>query len=335
MSDESVTAEEVDTLLEGVSSEDAERAAAVGRSQAGDPVRRYDLTASGQAPQRLPVLDTINERTAFNLRAMLGDLLDREVEVSVYPFEQVRYEEMLTTLPEPANVNVLDSRTLQGQAMLVCEPALMVALTDLLFGGSGAGNPGLEGRDFSPTELRIIQRVVRHFLDASEAAWEPIHPVDLQQVRFETSARFASIASPQAMVLVTRYEIRIGEVVGAMVFCLPLATIDSVRRALVSQDTEAAPAVNPQWQGHMARQIQSAEVTVSAEFAQASATVADLMRLKVGDFVALDLKPTAVVRVDDVPFFECRYGLSNKRYAVRIQSFLTARHEAEPGESKS
>jgi len=85
----------------------------------------------------------------------------------------------------------------------------------------------------------------------------------------------------------------------------------------------------------LAEQIQSAEVTVSAEFAQTSATVADLLRLKPGDFIALDLKQSAIVRVDDVPFFECRYGISNKRYAVRIQSFLTARHEADPGDSQS
>ena len=38
MSDESVTAEEVDTLLEGVSTEDAERAAAMGRSLGDGPL---------------------------------------------------------------------------------------------------------------------------------------------------------------------------------------------------------------------------------------------------------------------------------------------------------
>ena len=336
MSDESVTAEEVDTLLEGVSTEDAERAAAMGRSR-GDgasDVRRYDLTAGPQAPQRLPMLDSVNERTALNLRNILVDLLDRPVDVVAYPVEQVPYEDFLTTMPEPASVNVLRSNALNGQAMLVCEPALMVAMTDLLFGGSGAA-ASLDGREFSPTEMRIIQRFVRHFIEASETAWSSIHALELEDVRFEYSARFASVAAPQSMVLATRFEIRIGELRGTAILCLPVATVESVRRALGSSEPDSTHVPNPQWQQHMAEQIQSAEVTVSAEFAQTSATVADLLRLKPGDFIALDLKQSAIVRVDDVPFFECRYGISNKRYAVRIQSFLTARHEADAGDSQS
>lgn len=337
MSDESLTDEEVDTLLEGVSTEDAERAAAVGRSHEGaaSDVRRYDLTAGQQSPQRLPVLDSIHERTALNLRNVLSELLDQAADVVAFPVEQHTYEDFLTTLPEPANVNVLEARGLGGPAMLVCEPALMIALTDLLFGGSGANPGSLEGREFSPTELRIIQRIVRHFIEANESAWAAVHPLGLVHVRFEYSPRFASISSPQSTVLTARFEVRIGELRGTMILCLPVGTIEPVRRSLVSTEPETAQAPNPQWQQHMAQQIQSAEVVVSAEFAQTTATVADLMRLKPGDFIALDLRPTAVVRVDDVPFFECRYGVSNKRYAVRIQTFLTARHEVEPGDPQS
>ena len=122
MSDEALTAEEVDTLLEGVSAEDAERAAAVGRPHGDAPaeVRRYDLAAGPQAPQRLPALDAINERTAFRLRTSLSELLDQAVEVVAYPVEQHAYEDFLSTLPEPANINVLESDGLGGPAMLVC-----------------------------------------------------------------------------------------------------------------------------------------------------------------------------------------------------------------------
>ena len=337
MSDESLTAEEVDTLLEGVSTEDAERAAALGRASAGEAadVRRYDLAAGPQEPQRLPVLDSINERAALNLRMALAGLLDQAVDVVAYPVEHQAYGDFLAALPEPANVNILESKGLNGRAMLVCEPALMIALTDLLFGGTGADAGGLDGREFSPTELRIIQRIVRHVIEASESAWAGVHPLGLVHVRSEYSARFAAIAAPQAKVLTARFEVRIGELRGTLILCLPAATIEPVRRALGSIEPEPGPAANPQWQQHMAQQIQSAEVEVSAEFAQTTATVADLMRLKPGDFIALDLRPTAIVRVDDVPFFECRYGVSNRRYAVRIQTFLTARQEAEPGEPQS
>ena len=65
-----------------------------------------------------------------------------------------------------------------------------------------------------------------------------------------------------------------------------------------------------------------------SELATAEATVADLLRLKVGDFIELDLRETLLTKVDGVPVFDCRYGTLNNRYAIRINEFLTA---PEPG----
>ncbi len=339
MSDESLTAEEVDTLLEGVSTEDAERAAAVGRPRAssgntiGPQVRPYDLKVAPPNPQRLPVLEAINERIGRSLRTALERLLDRPVEVAVQPVEQIAYQDFIAALEQPTNLNLLEMGSLQGQALLVCEPALLLGMTDLLFGGSGHGSAGLDGRrDFSATELRIIQRVVGLFIDACAAGWEPVHALSLTHRRCETLARFAVIAQPQAMVCSMAFEVRAGESAGRMVLCLPVAAIEPVRRALAAAEDDAVRARSPRWQDHMARRIQTAEVTLSAEFAHASATVADLLRLKPGDFIELDLKPTVTACVDEIPFFECRYGVSNKRYAIRIQSFLAARNEADSGE---
>ena len=83
----------------------------------------------------------------------------------------------------------------------------------------------------------------------------------------------------------------------------------------------------------LTQQIKSAEVPLSAELATANATVADLMRLKPGDFVELDLRETLTTRVDGVPVFECRYGTLNGRYAIRIEKFLTAPEDGALGGS--
>ena len=47
------------------------------------------------------------------------------------------------------------------------------------------------------------------------------------------------------------------------------------------------------------------------------------MALKAGDFIELELDETVIVKSDGVPVFECRYGTSNGKYAVRIQDFLS------------
>ena len=42
-----------------------------------------------------------------------------------------------------------------------------------------------------------------------------------------------------------------------------------------------------------------------------------------GDFIELELGETVTVKSDGVPVFECRYGTSNGKYAIRIQDFLS------------
>jgi len=81
----------------------------------------------------------------------------------------------------------------------------------------------------------------------------------------------------------------------------------------------------------LSQQIKAAEVELVAELGHARASVADLIRLKAGDFIELDLNETLIAKVDGVPVFDCRYGVSNGRYAVKVQSFLTVNADETSG----
>ena len=78
------------------------------------------------------------------------------------------------------------------------------------------------------------------------------------------------------------------------------------------------------WIARLSRQIETAEVELVAALGHARATVADLVALKAGDFIELDLDQTVQATVDGVPVLSCRYGISNGRYAIKVQSFLTS-----------
>jgi flagellar motor switch protein FliM len=77
------------------------------------------------------------------------------------------------------------------------------------------------------------------------------------------------------------------------------------------------------WVSLLTQQIKVAEIEIAAELAHAQATVGELMALKQGDFIELDLKDSLIVKSDGVPMFECGYGTSNGRYSIRIQDFLS------------
>jgi flagellar motor switch protein FliM len=82
----------------------------------------------------------------------------------------------------------------------------------------------------------------------------------------------------------------------------------------------------------LTQQIQSAQVDLVAELAHAPATVEQLLALKPGDFIELDLEKIIQAKVDGVPVFDCYYGTSNGKYSLRIEKLLTAGNHSWLGE---
>jgi flagellar motor switch protein FliM len=61
--------------------------------------------------------------------------------------------------------------------------------------------------------------------------------------------------------------------------------------------------------------------------------VEQLLALKVGDFIELDLNKMIEVKVDSVPVMEAQYGTSNGKYALKVDRMLTNQNMGWIGES--
>jgi flagellar motor switch protein FliM len=135
--------------------------------------------------------------------------------------------------------------------------------------------------------------------------------------------QFANIATPSEIVVCTSFTLEIGETSGTVHFCIPYSTLEPIRDILYSSIQGDSAEPDRRWVKLLQQQIQSAEVEVVAELAKAPATVEQLLSFKPGDFVELDLNQLLEAKVDGVPIFECYYGTSNGKYALRVEKLLT------------
>jgi len=213
---------------------------------------------------------------------------------------------------------------LRGSGLIVCDPSLVFAVIDALFGGVGKFHTRIEGRDFSPTEQRVIQRLVDCIITEYRAAWHGIYPLDLEYQRSEMQPQFANIATPSEIVVASSFTLEVGETSGSVHFCIPYSTLEPIRDVLYS--TIQGDSVEPdrRWVNLLKAQIQSAEVELVAELATAPATVEQLLSFKPGDFVELDLEQMIQAKVDGVPVFDCHYGTSSGKYSIKIDRLLTS-----------
>ncbi|WP_372656879.1 flagellar motor switch protein FliM [Hydrogenophaga sp.] len=320
MSDSNLSQEEIDALLEGVTGESQTLAP---EEQPAGEARGYSLANQERIVRgRMPTLEIVNERFSRNLRLGLFNFIRRSPEISVGPLLVQKYSAFLRELVVPTNFNIVAVRPLRGNGLVVCEPSLLFGVIDSLFGGSGKFHTRIEGRDFSNTEQRVINRLVEVVTEEYKKAWRSVYPLELVYQRSEMQPQFATIATPNEIVVSSSFALEIGDISGSLHICIPYATLEPIRDVLYSTVQGDAMEVDRRWVKLLSQEIQAAKVSLVAELAKTEATVEELLSMQVGDFIELDRLPSINAHIDGVPLFECQYGTHKGKYALRIERNL-------------
>ncbi|HEX7637541.1 MAG TPA: flagellar motor switch protein FliM [Burkholderiaceae bacterium] len=322
MNQQILSQDEVDALLQGITGESQKLEA---EETTEGSIRNYDLANQERIVRgRMPTMEIIGERFARNIRIGLFNFIRKSPEVSINGIKVQKYSAFLREIVVPTNFNIVSVRPLRGSGLIVCDPSLVFAVIDALFGGVGKFHTRIEGRDFSPTEQRVIQRLVDCIITEYRNAWQGIYPLDLDYQRSEMQPQFANIATPSEIVVASSFTLEVGETSGSVHFCIPYSTLEPIRDVLYSTIQGDSVETDRRWVNLMKAQIQSAEVDLVAELGHAPATVEQLLSFKPGDFIELDLDPLIQAKVDGVPVFDCHYGTSSGKYAIKIDKLLTS-----------
>ena len=321
MNQQILSQDEVDALLQGITGESQKLEQ---EDVPKEGIRDYNLAQQERIVRgRMPTMEIINERFARNIRIGLFNFIRKSPEVSVGGIKVQKYSAFLREIVVPTNFNIMAVRPLRGSGLIVCEPTLVFAVIDALFGGAGKFHTRIEGRDFSATEQRIIRRLVDVITEEYKKSWHGIYPVELDYQRSEMQPQFATVATPSEIVVCCSFTLEIGDTSGTIHICIPYATLEPIRDILFSSIQGDSAEPDRRWVKLLTQQIQSAEVELVAELGHAPATVEQLLALKPGDFIELDLEKIIQAKVDGVPVFECYYGTSDNKYALRVEKLLT------------
>ncbi|NYE26856.1 flagellar motor switch protein FliM [Pigmentiphaga litoralis] len=320
MAGEFLSQDEVDALLRGVTGEKEDKAT---DEIPEDGIRPYNLAKQERIVRgRMPSLEIIHDRFGRLLRTGLFNFMRRNPEVSVGPVKLVKYSEFLRNIVVPTNLNIVSLKPLRGNALFVFEPRLVFSVIDNLFGGDGRYHTRVEGRDFTLTEQRIIQRMLGVVLDEYAKAWAAVHPMQFEYQRAEMHTQFANIATPSEIVVCATFSIEFGSSGGDLHICFPYASVEPIRDALYSPVQGDQMEPDKRWLRMLSKQIQLADVEMVVNLTETDLLLRDLLTMKVGDVIPVDIAPTIPAYVDGVPIFDCKVGVSNGQYAVRIGKVL-------------
>lgn len=313
--------EEIDALLHGVDSGDVDTD---GREGAGDgEVRSYDFGSEDRIVRgRLPTLEMINERFARHLRISLFNLLRRSPEVSVSSVQMMKFSEYVHGLFMPASMNLVRMSPLRGTSLFTFDPKLIYSVVDNFFGGNGRFPAKIEGRDFTRTELRVIGMILeRVFVDLAEA-WSPVLSVKFEHLGSEINPHFASIVSPTEVVIVSVFHIDLEGGGGDFHIALPYTMVEPIREMLDTGMQSDRNEHDERWTQSLREEVETAEVEFTSRIVETEISLRELMELKPGDVIPVELPETVLAKVDDIPVFKGKLGTSRGNLAVKVADVI-------------
>jgi flagellar motor switch protein FliM len=316
MAEDILSQEEVDALLRGVTGETEEAST----EQDAGGIRSYDIGRQERIVRgRMPTLELIHERFARLFRIGLYNFMRRSAEISINPIKVQKYSDFIRNLVVPTNLNVVHANPLRGSGLIIIEPTLVFQVVDHLFGGNGQIHTRIEGRDFTPTEQRVIMRILDVVFVEFEKAWATVYPLKYEYVRSEMNTQFANICTPTEVVVTASFTVDLGSGGGDIHVCLPYSLLEPIRDTIYSSFQADRAESDLRWVRLMTEQVQDAKLELVAKLAEASLTLRDLTELKVGDVISLAVPETLEATVNGIPVLECKYGVSNGQYALKVE----------------
>lgn len=317
---EFLTQAEVDSMLRAITGEDGFGPM---DDEPADAIKPYNLAKQERIVRgRMPTLEIINERFARLLRIGLFDFMRRMPEISVGAVRVIKYNEFIRNLAVPTNLNLISLRPLRGNGLIILEPSLIFSMVDSLFGGDGRLQTEVEGREFSPTEQRIIARMLEVIFSEYSKAWAPVYPLKPEYIRSEMHTQFANIANPAEIVVSSTFEVELGDSSGFIHICIPYSSLEPIRDAMNSGVQNGLGEPDRRWTKMLKSQMENAEVELMAELATARLNFAEILSLRKGDFIPLQLNPHIQAKVDGVTVFDCSYGISGGQYALKVERLI-------------
>ncbi len=308
--------DEIDALLHGVDGGAIDE----DDSKPAEGVKSYDLASQDRIIRgRMPTLEMINERFARYTRVSMFNLLRRSADVSVGGVKIIKFGEYVHSLYVPTSLNMVRIKPLRGTALFVLDAKLVFKLVDNFFGGDGR-HAKIEGREFTPTELRVVQMVLQRAFKDMQEAWKAILDVDFEYMNSEVNLALANIVTPSEVVVVSTFHIELDGGGGEMHLTMPYSMIEPLRDILDAGVTSEVDDKDERWAKSLKEEILTVDVPINAKVAESQLSLRQIRDLKVGDVLPIDMPESITLTANGVPLFRTKLGISNGNLALKVLS---------------
>ena len=308
--------DEIDALLHGVDDVEEEE---VDKTVSEGSAMEYDFSSQDRIVRgRMPTLEIVNERFARHMRVSLFNMMRRAADVSINGIQMIKFGEYIHTLFVPTSLNMVRFRPLKGTGLITMEARLVFILVDNFFGGDGRFHAKIEGREFTPTERRIVQMLLKLIFEDYKEAWAPVMDVSFEYLDSEVNPAMANIVSPTEVVVISSFHIELDGGGGDFHISLPYSMLEPIRELLDAGVQSDKEDTDLRWSKALRDEMMDVQVALSTHMMDVKLSLKDVMELKSGYVIPIEMPNHITVLIEGLPTFRAKLGRSRENVALKI-----------------
>lgn len=287
-------------------------------------MKRYDpATQQRQMRDRLHALDLINERFARSFRSSLFNWLRKSSDVTVGNVTYISQTQLEDLGKEQMNYNLVSMKPLRGTGLFTFPNSMIFMAIENLFGGDGRPFDAAPQREYTPTEQRVIDRLLGMAMESYRQAWSSVYAIKPEYIRSEIVAKFANIAnSPTENLIHTKFSVELSNFEGSFYITFPFSMVEPIKEKLTNTSHDHQHEDPELWSSRVTEQIQDSHIELICDFLYIDTSIRDFMAMQVGDVLPISLPKEVTARVDDVPVMVCDYGAQGDQNAIRVKELI-------------
>jgi flagellar motor switch protein FliM len=144
--------------------------------------------------------------------------------------------------------------------------------------------------------------------------------------KIETNTQFAQIISPNEVVALVTFDVKLSDIQGMMNVCLPYITVESIIPKLRTRYwfNSVGKQIDNSSKELIESKISLTKVPIRAILGKTSITVSDLAELQKGDVLPLekDINEELDIFVGNLHKFTAKPGVRKNKFALKITSLV-------------
>ncbi|MFT4814758.1 MAG: flagellar motor switch protein FliM [Pseudohongiellaceae bacterium] len=306
---DALSKDEVDALVNGVPGDEEDS-----RIVTIDDFELYDLTSGmHRAKGWSQEVKIIDERFRTNLSINLLSLLHRSVEVKRKEILISKFDAYSKEISVPSSINVYALTGLIGFSGIVLDAELVHALVNAFFGG-GSRKSDIGDRDFTHTEQRVVQLILKTIIATIKASWKDLSAVEFMHVETEVNPSHLASFAETDVLMIRPFTVEFAGGGGEIQLFMPGSGIDAIFR---HKKLNALQGVHSPRETMKSRALTfSADVT--GELTGARLTIGEIFRLAEGDIISVDSPEQVDVKINGVTKFKATMGEIDGKVGLRV-----------------